>query len=317
MIIFILLSTITVSAVPVCPNALPPPLSQGGAAQAQRVVEVTNQQSVAFTPAPLSPNTDQPQPGVPEQPGPHWVPQQPGPHWVPQQPGPQGGPQFLLPAHHYTWPTLAGSPMIIPLQPGVYGAQPANQPTLPQQPLIFPSYSYFPLFSSPYRNQLISPYGFPMILESPPPQTSGNQPHNNHVLPVETPGAGPPGDVPQQVQQQQNPQVVYMLQQPKGSTLGSLSSEELQMAAEMGRLGVYLTTLLTNSPSGAVQPVNQAAGLANSEQQSIQPTVAGGQQTQGPASSGPQLNANSSPVGLEAATVQTPIEAKPTQGNHV
>lgn len=42
----------------------------------------------------------------------------------------------MLPAQHYTWPPLGGSPMIIPLQPNVYGSQPANQPTHRQQPLV-------------------------------------------------------------------------------------------------------------------------------------------------------------------------------------
>ncbi|XP_029285974.1 uncharacterized protein LOC115007303 [Cottoperca gobio] len=188
-------------------------------------------------PAPLSPNVEQPQAGVT------------------LQPGLQGGPQFLLPTQHYTWSPLGGSPMIIPLQPSLYGSQPANQPTLPQQPLIFPPYRYFPHFSSPYRNQL-------------------------------------------------------------SSTLGSLSSEELQLA-------MYLTTVLTNPPAAAVQPVSQAAGLANREQQGIVPTVesTGVPQTLEPASSGPQPNTNVLPVGLErpaqeATTVQTSIQAKlqPTQG---
>lgn len=96
------------------PNVLPPLFSQEGATQAQRAVEATNMQ----TPAPLSPNAEQPQPGVPQQPGPH------------------GGPMFLFPTQHYTWPPLGGGPIMIPLQPSVYGSQPANQPTIPQQPLV-------------------------------------------------------------------------------------------------------------------------------------------------------------------------------------
>lgn len=67
-------------------------------------------------PAPLSPMVEQPQPGVP------------------QQPSPQGGPQFLPPTQYYFWSPLGSSPMMIPLQPSVLGSQPANLPTLPQQP---------------------------------------------------------------------------------------------------------------------------------------------------------------------------------------
>ncbi|KAK9540407.1 hypothetical protein VZT92_002861 [Zoarces viviparus] len=305
MILFILSCfTIMVSAVPVHSNVLPPLLSQGGATQAQRVVEATNQLLDGVTPAPLSPNVAQPQPGVP------------------QQPGPQDGPQFLPPTQHYTWPSFGGSPMIMPLQPNIHGSQPADQPTLAQQPLMFPPYRYIPLLSSPYRDQLFSPYGFPMILESPLPQTPANPPPNSLVIPAETPAAAAPlGDVPQQVQQQQNPQIVYMFQKPKSSPLASLSSEELQMAAKMGQLGVYLSTVLTNSPAGAVQPVRQGAGLVNPEQKVVVPTagtsLAGLQQTQGPGSSGPQPNANVLPSGLErqtqeAVTVKAPVQ--PTQG---
>uniref|UniRef100_A0A8P4GMQ7 Ameloblastin n=1 Tax=Dicentrarchus labrax TaxID=13489 RepID=A0A8P4GMQ7_DICLA len=293
MIIVILLSscfTIMVSAGPV----LPPLLSQGG------VTQGTNQEPDAQTPAPLSPRAEQPQSGVP------------------QQPGPQGGPQVLPPTQHYTWSPLGGDPMIMPLQPSIHGSQP-NQPTLPQQPWIFPPYTYFPLLSSPYSNQLFSPYGFPIFLASPLPQTPANQPPNRLVLPAETPsGAVPSGNTPQPIQpiqQQQNPQIVYMLQQR-------------MMAAKMAQLGVYLPNVLTNPSAGAVQPVNQAAGLKNPEQQGIVPTVGtssiGVPQTQSPASSGPQPNTNRVPLGLErptqeAATVQTPAEPKlqSTQGNLV
>ncbi|KAA8594791.1 calcium-binding protein P [Etheostoma spectabile] len=313
MIILILLScfTIIVSAVPVRPNVLPPLLSQGGATQTQTVVEAINQQSDTQTPAPLCPNVEQPQSGVQ------------------QQPGPQAGPQFLPPIQPHTWPPLVGSPMIIPQQPNFYGSQPANQPTLPQQPLIFPPYRYFPVFSSPHGNQLFRQYGFPMILESPFPQTPANQPPNSPVLPAETPSEAAPGDAAQTgQQQQQNPHIVYMLQQPKSSPFGSLSSEEFQMAAKLGQLGVYLNTVLTNPPAGAIQHVIRATGLANPEQKSIVPTVgtslSGVLQTQGPASSGPQPNTNGLPGGLkrpaqEAATVQISVQPKlqPTQGNLV
>lgn len=100
------------------------------------------------------------------------------------------------------------------------------------------------------------------------------------------------------------------------------------MAAKMGQLGVYMPPVLTNLPAGAVQPVNQAVGLTNPEQQGIVPTEATSSatvpQTQGLASSGPQPNTNGVPVGLErpakeAATIQTPAQPKhqPTQGNCV
>lgn len=100
------------------PNVVPPLLSRGGDTQAQRVVEATNQQPDTQTLAPLCPNVEQAQSGVQ------------------QQPGPQAGPQFLPPTQYHTWPPLGGSPMIIPQQPSVYGSQPANQPTLPHQPLV-------------------------------------------------------------------------------------------------------------------------------------------------------------------------------------
>lgn len=101
-------------------QVLPALLSQRGATQAQKLptVEATNQKPDAQTPAPLSPKLEQPQPGVP------------------QQPGPQGGLQFLTPTRPYTWFPLGDSPVILPLQPSVQGAQPVNQPTLPQQPLV-------------------------------------------------------------------------------------------------------------------------------------------------------------------------------------
>uniref|UniRef100_A0A3Q1EQE1 Uncharacterized protein n=1 Tax=Acanthochromis polyacanthus TaxID=80966 RepID=A0A3Q1EQE1_9TELE len=107
----------------------------------------------------------------------------------------------------------------------------------------------------------------------------------------------------------------------------ALLSSLFQMAAKMSQLGVYMPTVLTNQPAGAVQPEMQAAaGLTNPEQQGIAPTVgisAAGVQ-QGRACSGSQPNANNVPAGLEgaaqeAATVQTPVQVKlePTQGNLV
>ncbi|XP_035811571.2 ameloblastin isoform X2 [Amphiprion ocellaris] len=319
MMIIVILScfTIMVSAVPVTSNVLPPLQTQGGATQTQGVqpVEVTNQQPEAQRPAVLPPSVHQPRSGVS------------------QQPNPQISPELTPSLQQYVWPPQGGSPLLIPMQPGIQGSQFANQLTLPQQPLIFPPYGYIPLFAPPYRNQLMSPYGYPMVLEAPLPQSPAYQQQlpNSPVLPAENAAgpAAPSGNAPQPVQQQQQqtPQIVYMLQQPMSSqlALGGLSSEELEMAAKMSQLGVYMPTVLTNQPAGAVQPEMQAAaGLTNPEQQGIAPTVgisAAGVQ-QGQACSGSQLNANNVPAGLEgaaqeAATVQTPVQVKvePTQGN--
>ncbi|KAM7009346.1 uncharacterized protein LKV04_001314 [Tautogolabrus adspersus] len=114
-----------------------------------------------------------------------------------------------------------------------------------------------------------------------------------------------------------------MLQRSMNTPVGSLSSEELEMVANTGRLGVYLTSVLTSPSAGAVQPVNQATGLKNQGQQSTVPTVetssAGAAATQSL-----QPNTNGIPAGLEgptqvAATVQTPVqtELQPTQRNLV
>ncbi|XP_035493365.1 glutamine/asparagine-rich protein mdt-30-like [Scophthalmus maximus] len=304
MITVSLLSCLAViaSAVPVNPNVRPPVPSQGGAPRVHPV-EATNQKPEAQTPALLSPSVERPQSGVP------------------QQLGPQGGPQPVPSVQHYNWPPLGGSVMMIPLQLGVHGPQHANQP------LMFPSYGYFPLFSPPYRNQPSSPYGFQIILEAPLPQTPANQPPHSQVLPAQTPPeAAPPGAAPQPVQQQQNSQIVYMLQQPKSSPLGSLSSEELEMAARMGQLGVYVATVIANPPAGAVQTGSQAAGLTNQRRAGVVPTAVTSSarvpQTQGPAT-GPQLSTSTVPVGLErvaqeATTAQTPVQPQlqPTQGNH-
>lgn len=303
-----------VSAVPVTSNVLTPKQTREGATQGVQPVEVTNQQPEGQKPAVPPPSVNQPHSGVT------------------QQPNPQMGPQRTPSLQQYMWPPQGGSPLLIPMQPSIQGSQFANQLTLPQQPLIFPPYGYIPLFAPPYRNQMMSPYGYPMILEAPLPQSPAYQQlPNSPVLPAENAAgpAAPIGNAPQPVQQQQQqtPQIVYMLQQPMSSqlALGGLSSEELEMAAKMSQLGVYMPTVLTNQPAGAVQPEMQAAaGLTNPEQQGIAPTVgisAAGVQ-QGQVCSGSQLNANNVPAGLEGAaqevvTVQTPVQVKlePTQGN--
>uniref|UniRef100_A0A3Q3IL26 Amelotin n=1 Tax=Monopterus albus TaxID=43700 RepID=A0A3Q3IL26_MONAL len=222
MIIVILFSffTVMVSAVPVSTILNIFLYSQGGATQAERVQPDAATNQKAETPAPFTPNVEQPQLAAP------------------QLLTPQGGPQIVPSVHQYTWSPIGGSPVIIPLQPNIYGFLPANQPAVPQQPL------------------------------SPPP--------------------------------------------------GTLSSEELE-------LGVYMPTVLTNLPTGAVQPVSQATRLTNPEQQGIVPNggmlSAGVPQTQGLTNCQPQPHANSVPAGLEqaaqdVATVQTHAQPKlqPTHG---
>ncbi|XP_026159767.1 proline-rich receptor-like protein kinase PERK14 isoform X2 [Mastacembelus armatus] len=307
MIIVLLLSsfTIMVSAVPVRPNVFLHLLSQREPTQAQRVqpVEATNHKPQTLA------NVEQPQPGVP------------------QPMDPQGSPQTVPSLQQYSWPPLGGSPMIVPVQPSVYGFLPANQPALPQQPLIFPHYGYLPLFSSPHTNQF-SPYGFPVIRDAAFPPTPENPAPNSPVLPAETPsGTAPSRDTLQTMQQPQNPQIVYMVQQPMSSPPGALSSEEIQMASKMNQLGVYMSTVLTNLPAGAGLPVNQAAGLSNPEQEGNVPNIgtpSAGVSQQGLTGCGPQPNANSVPVGLEkaaqnVATVQTPVHPKPqpAKRNHI
>lgn len=110
----------------------------------------------------------------------------------------------------------------------------------------------------------------------------------------------------------------------------SFLSSVFQIAAKMRELGVYMPTVLTNLPAGAVQtqPMIQAAGLANPEPQGMEPTdrtpSAGVPQTESLAGSRPQPNTHRVPVGLEkaaqdAATAETPVQVKlqHTQGNRV
>lgn len=100
------------------------------------------------------------------------------------------------------------------------------------------------------------------------------------------------------------------------------------MAARIGQVGVYLLTLLRNPSAGAVQPVKQVAGLANSELYHFGPTMGTSsavvKQTVSPASYGPKPNTNGVPAGLERPTqevftVQKPVETKlqPTQPTFV
>ncbi|XP_047435074.1 DNA translocase FtsK-like [Mugil cephalus] len=307
MIVIILLSCFSMMA-SVTPRVLPLSRSQGGATQGDQPAEAANQDLETQTPASLLPGAEQPQQGVP------------------QQLDPQTDTQLNPSRQQYTRFPKEGSPPVFPPQPSTNGAQ----LTLPQQPLVFPPYGYFPLFSSPYRDQLIYPYGFPSILQSALPQTPAYQTPNSPVLPaVNAAGAAAPsGHTPPllQPQQPQNPQIVYMLQQPMNPALGALSSEELEMAAKMSQLGVYIPNLLPNLPVGAVQPQSQATGLTNPQQQGVAPTVgtsaAGIKQIRGPKCSGSHLNANHVPAGLEGAeqevvTFQKPAQPKlqPTQRN--
>ncbi|XP_013863280.1 ameloblastin isoform X2 [Austrofundulus limnaeus] len=303
MFILFLLSclTIMVTSVPVSPNVRPLLLLQRSAAHRDQPVETTNQKSEAQMAAPLLPNAEQPQPGIP------------------QQPDPQTSPQPSL--QQYTMLTQGGSPMIIPLPQNLYPSLGANQLTVAQQPMIYPAYGIVPFFPSPYSNQF-SPYGFPTAPEMFPPQTPTQQLPNSPVLPAETAvGVAGPAAAPQQQVQQQNPPIVYMIQQPMNPSLGGLSSEELQAAAKMNQFGVYMPSVLANLPAaaGAVQPENQAAGLKKPEQQTAGRTAvasaAGVPPSQGLACSGSQPNANSFPAELkkaapQAAAIQTPALSK-------
>lgn len=215
------------SAVPVSAKVAPPL----EALPSQRLhPELTEAQ----TQAPLSPLLEQPQPS--------------------SQPLPS--PQLLPPLQQYPWTSLGGTPMIYPFQPNIAGSQPPNQPAFPLQPMVFPSFGYMPFFPSPYTNQLFSPYRLP---EASLPQTPANQ--APHVLPAETTLAAAPGGEVAQTQQQQSPQVVYMVQQPMNPALGGLSSEELQIAAKMSQLGMYMPTVLNNQGTGVVQAGGQAADV--------------------------------------------------------
>ncbi|KAF7664002.1 hypothetical protein LDENG_00193580 [Lucifuga dentata] len=290
---------ITASAIPVNPSVAPLLPGQRGVLPVQRVppVQATNQILDAQVLPPISPNLQQPQPGTPQL---------------------LDSPQ----SQNYPLSPQGGTPLMIPLVPHMHGPQPVNQPMMPQQPLIFSPYGYFPMFSSPHGNQMFSPYGFPMILDGVPqqtPQISVNQPPNNPVSPVEKPsGPDPSGNTPEPTQQEQNHQIVYMLPS-MNSPLGGLSSEELEMAARMGRLSVYVSGVQTNMPSGAVQPVppvSKPTGLANPEQPELNLPSAGLLPTV--RTSVPK--ANSVPAGLERpeqdmATGHTPcpLEHQPAQ----
>ncbi|XP_034044525.1 E3 ubiquitin-protein ligase Hakai-like [Thalassophryne amazonica] len=195
MIVVIVLScfAIMASPQPVSTDA-PPPLSEQGDLQTQtfQTTEATTHKPEAQVLGTYPLNNEQPQPGIPNIPAPH------------------GGSHFLPFLQYYPWSPVGGSPLMIPMQMNGQGSQPSN-PATPQQPLIFPPYGYFPLLSPPYRNQQVSPYGFPMTFDAPLPQI----PANNPPISPQTPsGSGHAVKSPQPSHQTQNPQVFYMLQQP-------------------------------------------------------------------------------------------------------
>ncbi|XP_071760405.1 uncharacterized protein LOC139915632 [Centroberyx gerrardi] len=323
MIVAIILSclAITASAIPVNPNIVPPLPAQGGALPPQRLpsLETINQKPEAQALAPIQPSVQQPQPGLPQQ----------------QQPGPQGGPQFLPPLQHHPWSPQGGSPMIFPLQPNIHGHQLTHQPPQHQQPMVFPSYGYYPVFPPMQRNHPFSPYGYPMIFQAPLPQIPANQPPTGPVAPVETP-SGPvaAGNAPPPTQQQQNPQIVYMFQPPMNSPLGGLSSEELEMAARMGRVGVYMPTIHTNMPAEAPKlvlppagpvPVNPGLPTFNLPSPGVPPTTGissgGVPPTQGVHPGlmpvpGTLPEANNVPAGLGRPAQDTATAQAPVQPNH-
>lgn len=237
---------------PVPLNAKPAPALQSHLTPRVQAAEATEAQ----TQAPLAPIVDQP-------------PSSSSP--------PLPSPQLLPPLQQYPWSPLGGAPLIFPFQPNVPGSQPAgNQPGMPIQPMVFPSFGYMPLFP-PYTNQLLPPYRLP---EAPLPQAPANQAPN--ALPAETSlTAAPVGDVVQtQQQQQQNPPVIYMMQQPMNPQLGGLSSEELQAAAKLSQMSMF--TVLNTVGGGPVQPVNQGAGIANQENPNVGVIPAGVQKIQSP-----------------------------------
>lgn len=161
----------------VSPNVHPLLLLQR-AAQRDQPAETINQKSEAQMAAPLLPNTEQPQPGIL------------------QQPDPQTSPQPSL--QQYTMLSQGVSPMIIPLPQHLYPSLGTSQLTVAQQPMvgnkrkwdklelhsvffklfyipnfelwtlqllivdffwqIYPAYGIVPLFPSPYNNQMVRYY---------------------------------------------------------------------------------------------------------------------------------------------------------------
>ncbi|KAM4595730.1 ameloblastin [Fundulus diaphanus] len=308
-----------VTAVPVSPNDHPLQQSQKVVSHTDQPVDATIKKSEAQM-GPLPPSLEQTQPGNPQM-------QQQQQQQQQQPPDQQANPQQSL-QHQVLFPQ-GGSPMMIPLPQSVGGFLPPNQLTYAQQPLIFPPYGFLPIFPSPYSNQLFSPYGFPKVSESPLPQTPTNQLTNGPVLPAyNAAGAAAPAGAAAQQIQQEKPPIVYMLQQPMNPSLGGLSSEELETAAKMSQLGMYMPTMLGNLPTGAgaVQAQSQAAGLANPDQRAAVQTVGtsatGAQPLQSLPCAASQPNANSSPAGLKSAVPQAPtVQASaqhkllPTQRN--
>lgn len=293
-IIFLLsVSAIVVTAVPVSPSVQPLQQSQKGVSHGGQAVDATAKISEAQMDPPLPSGFEQPHTGNP------------------QQPEQKANNQQLL-QQHSLFPQ-GGSQMMFPLPQSVGGFLPPNQLTFAQQPMIFPSYGFLPVFPSPYSNQLFSPYGFPRVSESPLPQTPVNQLTNGPVLPAENAaGAAAPSAAAAPQTQQQNPSIVYMLQQPMNPSLGGLSSEELETAAKLSQLGMYMPTMLANLPagSGAIQAQSQVHGVTNPEQraagQTAATSAAAAQPLQGLPCAGSKLNGSGSPAGLKKAVPEAP-----------
>ncbi|KAK1885683.1 D-alanine--D-alanine ligase [Dissostichus eleginoides] len=130
--------------------------------------------------------------------------------------------------------------MIIPLQPNVYGSQPANQPTHRQQPLF-------------------SPYGYPMIVEPTLPQNPANPPPNSPVLPAETlTGPAPPVLQQQQMAAEMGQLAMYLTNLLKNSPAGAiLPVSQAAGLANPEKQGMVPT-------AGTSAGVPQTGGLARS-----------------------------------------------------
>lgn len=223
----------TATAVPVSGS---PSLSLPKTAQELPAQKVPSGQ--AYTAGPGPQVVVQIQPGV----------QQPQPV-LPQQQGALGGGQFLLPFQPQAW----GPPLLMPFQPNTQSA--AQPGSLPQQPQTLSPYGYFPAYSTPQGNPMFSPYGIPMFFQ-PAFHPQFHVPAAP-VAPVTPPSQPEPAvQNPQPEEQlQPNPQFVW-IQQPVNPEFGGLSSEELEMAGKMGRLGLFMSNVGTNVAKPQTRPAS-------------------------------------------------------------
>lgn len=177
--------------------------------------------------------------------------QQPQPV-LPQQQGALGGAQFLLPFQPQAW----GPQLLMPFQPNTQSA--AQPGSLPQQPQMLSPYGYFPAYSTPQGNPMFSPYGMPMFFQ-PAFHPQFHVPAGP-VAPVAPPSQPDPAAQNPQPEEQlpQNPQFVW-IQQPVNPEFGGLSSEELEMAGRMGRLGLFMPNVGTNVAKPQTRPVSPAS----------------------------------------------------------